>query len=433
MIKTTMRLSPAFKKAYSSEKRYRILYGGAGSGKSHYVAQETLLKVLQYDGFRYLIVRKTNRSLRNSVFRLLCDLISEYNLSECFEIHKSDMSFRSLITRSEIITSGLDDVEKLKSIANVNRIWVEEATEITEPDFNQLDLRLRGRSEHKHQMTLTLNPISELHWIKKRFFDRREKNGMNLRTTYEDNPFLDDQYKATLEELVNLDPNYYRVYAKGMWGQVGNLIFKNWKIEEGLKDKEEELDGFLYHGLDFGFSSDPAAYVKCKLDYDNKKLYVLQALGGTDLSNENIADLIRPHVRDDILFCDSAEPKSIADLARLKVRAIPADKGKGSIEYGIRFLQDLEIVVDDKAQNIINELGSYSWKKDPTGMSIAIPQDKNNHWIDALRYALCKVNGRRINNKPKRVKYNFESEKPNQGHRSFVGGEITQSYIDGGW
>src|SRR5699024_10273207 len=114
--------------------------------------------------------RKTGKSIRQSVFRLLVDLISEYNLSKAFRINKTEMSIIS-ITGSSLITSGLDDVEKLKSVAGINRIWIEEASEVTEKDFDQLDLRLRGQSKIGFQMTLTFNPISELHWIKKKFFD----------------------------------------------------------------------------------------------------------------------------------------------------------------------------------------------------------------------------------------------------------------------
>ena len=144
-------LSKVFKKAKKSKARYRVLYGGAGSGKSYYVAQETILNMLTSKSYSYLVVRKTGKSIRNSVFRLITNLISDYNLSDKFIINKTEMSI-VCINGSSLITSGLDDVEKLKSIANINRIWVEEASEITETDFNQLDLRLRGQNDIGYQI-----------------------------------------------------------------------------------------------------------------------------------------------------------------------------------------------------------------------------------------------------------------------------------------
>ena len=160
---SNVQLAPAFKSAYQSNDRYRVLYGGAGSGKSHFMAQETLINMLQDNRYSYLVVRKTSKSIRISVFRLLVEMISEYNLNHLFRINRTEMSV-TCSNGASLIPSGLDDVEKLKSVANINRIWVEEASEITEKDFSQLDLRMRGTSEVGYQMTLTFNPVSELHW-----------------------------------------------------------------------------------------------------------------------------------------------------------------------------------------------------------------------------------------------------------------------------
>lgn len=126
--------------------------------------------MLSSPNYSYLVVRKTSKSIRNSVFRLLVEMISEFDIAEYFRINKTEMTI-TCATGSSLITSGLDDVEKLKSVANINRVWVEEASEISETDFNQLDLRLRGQSKVGYQLTLTFNPISETHWLKKSFFD----------------------------------------------------------------------------------------------------------------------------------------------------------------------------------------------------------------------------------------------------------------------
>lgn len=380
-----VKLNPAYKEAQQTDARYRILYGGAGSGKSHYVAQETILNMVSSGHFNYLIVRKTDRSIRNSVFRSLVDMISEMNLMSLFRINRTEMTITSA-TGSSIITSGLDDVEKLKSIANINRIWVEEASEITEADFNQLDLRIRGHSPVGHQMTLTFNPISELHWLKKSFFDMGRPDSFILKTTYKDNKFLDDKYIATLHELERQDEQYYRIYALGEWGSVGNMIFSNWRKED-LSDTKHTFDN-LYNGLDFGFADDPTAYIKVHLDNKRKKIYVIDEFAKAGLHIDQIASELNNHMPNEIVTCDSSEPRSIADLKRHGIKAYAAKKGAGSVEHGIRWLQGYEIIVDESCINTLSELSSYKWKETKDGQAIPKPEDKNNHIIDALRYAL---------------------------------------------
>lgn len=286
--------------------------------------------------------------------------------------------------------AGLDNVEKLKSIAGITSIWIEEASEITEADFKQLDLRLRGKGDHPKQITITFNPISEMHWLKKYFFDV-DRGAFILKTTYRDNNHLDDAYIKMIEDLQDSDFNYYRVYGLGEWGQTGNLVFRNWHTEKIPPNVKQGFDR-LWHGCDFGFSTDPFAYVCSYYDSKRKQLYILESIGATELSNEQSVELIRPYVGRDKLICDSAEPKSVAEFRNLGINAYGAKKGKGSIENGIRFLQSLEIIVDEHCQNIINELSSYSWKTDSSGTALAIPSDKNNHWIDALRYSLEDAN-----------------------------------------
>lgn len=380
-----IKLNRVFKPAYESKSRYRVLYGGAGSGKSHYVAQETVLNMLSSDKFRYLAVRKTARSIRNSVFKLITDIIAEYNLGDYFVVNKTEMAI-NCVTGSSLITSGLDDVEKLKSIANINRIWIEEASEVSETDFNQLDLRLRGQSEVGYQMTITFNPISELHWLKKSFFDLGRPDSYILKTTYLDNEFLDEQYIRTLNELKNQDYNYYRVYALGEWGSIGNVIFSNWE----KRDLTQDIKIFdnIYHGLDFGFAEDPTAYIKVHLDKKRKKLYIIDEFYKQGQFIDEIAESLHSKVGSDFITCDSSEPRSIADLKRNGIKAKGAKKGPGSIEHGIKFLQSYKIIIDEKCINAIKEISSYRWREDKDGNPMPKPVDVDNHLIDALRYAL---------------------------------------------
>lgn len=380
-----IRFNRAYKKAHLSKERYRILYGGAGSGKSHFVAQEILVNMLSDKRYSYLVVRKTGKSIRNSVFRLLVEFINEYDLRPFFVVNKTEMSIYCQ-NGASLITSGLDDVEKLKSIANINRIWIEEASEVTETDFNQLDLRLRGQSSIGYQMTLTFNPISELHWLKKTFFDLGKHDSFVLKTTFKDNEFLDDKYIQTLKELEKQDYQYYRIYALGEWGSIGNLIYTNWRKED-LSDIKESFD-HIYNGLDFGFAQDPTAFIRVHHDAKRKRIYIFDEEYRREWHIDSMAKTLQKKISNEYVTCDSAEPRSIAELKRYGIRSKAAKKGPGSIEHGIKWLQAHEIIVDEKCTNTIKELSSYKWKEDKDGQVIAKPVDQHNHLLDALRYAL---------------------------------------------
>lgn len=377
-------LNSAYKEARKTNKRYRIIYGGAGSGKSHYVGQEALLNMLSSKEYHYLVVRKTGKSIRNSVFSLLTTLIDEYELRSYFNVNKTEMSI-TCVSGSTLITSGLDDVEKLKSVANVNRLWVEEASEITEKDFNQLDLRLRGTSKVGYQLTLTFNPISELHWIKKLFFDIGKKNSFILKTTYKDNSHLDDNYINTLNELKKQDYQYFRVYALGEWGSTGNMVYNNWEKQD-LSGIMETFDNHR-NGLDFGFSQDPNAVIRTHYDPKRKTIYIIDELYETEQHLDDLAIKLEKMIGHEYITCDSSEPRSIADLKRKRIKAKGAKKGAGSIEHGIKWLKSHKIIVHEDCINTIKELSSYRWKEDKDGNVMNKPSDMNNHLLDALRYA----------------------------------------------
>lgn len=378
-------LNKAYKPATEHKGRYRVLYGGSGSGKSHFAAQEILLNMLDRKDYNYLAVRKVSKTLRHSVFRLLTDMIKEYNLSDYFAINKTEMTIISA-TGSSLITSGLDNVEKLKSISNINRIWIEEASEIDETDFTQLDLRLRGTDKLGYQLTLTFNPISDLHWLKKRFFDTGMPDTLILKTTYKDNHYLDDKYKQTLEELKERDYQYYKIYCLGEWGSIGNLIFSNWEKAD-LTEVSRTFDN-IYNGLDFGFAADSTAFIRVHLDKKHKTLYIFDEMERTEMHIDELAEYISKTIGRERITCDSSEPRSIADLRRHNINATGAKKGPGSIEHGIKWLQGHKIVIDNNCINSIREISGYRYKEDKNGNVIPKPVDIDNHLIDALRYAL---------------------------------------------
>lgn len=356
--------------------------------------QETILNMLDNGQYRYLAVRKTARSIRNSVFHLLTSLISEYHLANYFSINKTEMTI-TCINGASLITSGLDDVEKLKSVSGINRILIEEASEITESDFLQLDLRLRGKNALGYQLTLMFNPVSELSWLKKRFFDIGGDNVFTLKTTFKDNLFLDDEYRAKLEALVNEDYQYYRIYALGEWGSIGNLVFTNWETADlsapiDLDGKMIPLrDTFdnLMHGMDFGFAVDPFAYNKIHVDMKRKIIYVLNEVHGLEMMEDEIYDQVLPFAGRDIITADN-EPRTVAGLKRKGLNVKIAKKGPNSIEWGIKKIQSFKLIVDKGCTYTIRELSSYKWREDKDGNIIPKPVDMNNHHMDALRYAI---------------------------------------------
>lgn len=219
------------------EHRYIVLYGGAGSGKSVFAVQRFIYRLLSLPLCNVLVVRAVAATNRDSTFALFRQVISKWGLEGLFNCKESDMRI-TCANGNSVIFKGLDDTEKLKSITfqkgELTDVWIEEASEVLEEDFNQLDVRLRGKGTHK-QIVLTFNPVSVLHWLKLRFFDKEDPRAVTMKSTYKDNNFLDDDYKATLEGYKDTDPYYYAVYCLGEWGVLGQTIFDAQKVSERLR------------------------------------------------------------------------------------------------------------------------------------------------------------------------------------------------------
>lgn len=219
---------------FENTSRYLVLKGGGGSGKSIFAGRKILDRAIHEEGHRFLVCRKVGRTLRNSCFQQLLGQLAEHYPEVEFKANQTDMRIRFPGSESEIIFSGLDDVEKLKSIYNISGIWIEEASELLESDFNQLDIRLRGETAHYKQIILTFNPVNILHWLKGRFFDGVPKNATVHESTYRDNRFLDDEAKKVLEDFRDTDPYYYAVYCLGQWGVLGKSVFPAEKVSARL-------------------------------------------------------------------------------------------------------------------------------------------------------------------------------------------------------
>lgn len=235
-----------------NKSRYLVLKGGGGSGKSIFAGRKILERVTSEPGHRWLVCRKVDKTIRHSCFEQLIGQIREYYPDSGYKINQSDMKI-VFGNGSMIIFSGLDNVEKLKSIYNITGIWIEEASELLPGDFNQLDIRLRGETTYYKQIIITFNPISITHWLKARFFDRKDPRATVHESTYKDNRFLDAEAIATLEAFRETDEYYYMVYCLGMWGVTGATVFDGKAVTarllEDISPRMRGMFAFEYNGL----------------------------------------------------------------------------------------------------------------------------------------------------------------------------------------
>lgn len=361
-----------------------------------FLAQRAVLDLLK-GGRNYLVCRQVGRTLRGSVISEIRKVIADWDLSSRFNLNKTDGTV-TCDNGYQIIFTGLDDVEKLKSLTPakgvITDIWVEEATETDKATVKQLLKRQRGGDPNTpKRLTLSFNPIVKSNWIYKEYFARinwaddqreyRREELSILKTTYKDNRFLteSDIYDLEHEE----DAYYLDVYTLGNWGVLGNVIFKNWRVADLSRMRDEFTN--RRNGLDFGFSSDPAALLVSHYDKKRKTIYIYEEIYELGLTNDVLAEDIKALIGRDRLVCDSAEPKSIAELRQYGVNAIGARKGKDSILFGIQWLQQQTIVIDIRCINTRNEFEGYKWVEDKDGNALRRPVDKNNHIIDGARYA----------------------------------------------
>lgn len=294
-METALQVNEWAKEVFRNQDRYLVLYGGAGSGKSVVAAQKHILRMLSGRNERFMCVRQTFKSIRNSTFHLLRSVISHMALGNHFSVNKTELSIMCNLTGSEILSVGLDDVERVKSISGISSIWIEEASEIAETDFDQLDLRLRGNTPSYKQVTLTFNPISQQHWLKRRFADVPPMACTVKRTTYLDNRFIDTEYVRVLESLRDKNPEYYRVYALGEWGEpVQGFIFKREYYAE-YDEVPSDARGVIYvdPNLAKRGQGDTTAIVRLLFSPSTAKYYVTGAVCRSfDDSNELLNALL---------------------------------------------------------------------------------------------------------------------------------------------
>lgn len=369
-----------FKEPDRSRKRYVVLKGSAGSGKSMDTAQNYILRLMQDPGRNLVCVRKadvTNRDstfaeLQGAIFRMFGDAYKRY-----WKINASNMIMECRLNRNQIIFRGTNDDrqrEKLKSITfkrgKLTDVWIEEATELTQADFEIIDDRLRGElpSGQFYQIRMTFNPVSAHHWIKKQFFDRQDPDVFTHHSTYRDNRFIDDAYYRRMERRKEVDPEGYQIYGLGEWGEIGGLILKNYIVEEF--DRSPEQFDYMVNAQDFGFN-----HANCigEVGFKDGDLYLCRELYVYEMDTEEIIALAAGKFNKGLrMWCDSAEPDRIKMWQKAGYRAKGVKKEPNSVHAQIDYLKQHRIHIHPSCVNTIKEIQQWKWKKD----------DKTNTYLD---------------------------------------------------
>lgn len=398
---------------WKSEKRYRVLKGGKGSKKSTTTALNLIFRLMKYPESNLLVVRAVFNTHKDSTFAQLKWAQEKLGVSHLWQNNLSPLEMTYKPTGQKILFRGFDDVLKLAS-TTVSKgylcwVWIEEAFEIDSlSDFEKLDLSVPRGNIPNHlfkQTTLTFNPWSAEHWLKKRFFDTKDASVDAFSTNYTVNEFLDETDRQIFERMKKENPRKYDVAGLGNWGISEGLVFEKWEILDfdhkslgnGFDNQGNEIDlSWQYNaffGLDYGYTNDPTAFIGIKVNPIEKEIYIFDEHYQIKMLNSDIAEMIkRKGYSKERIRADAAEPKSNDDLRRLGIQRLqPSVKGKDSVINGIMAIQEYKIFVHPSCKNTIAELSSYCWKKDKQENGLNEPEDANNHLMDALRYAFYDV------------------------------------------
>lgn len=366
-------------------------FGSAGSGKSRFVAQKEIVK--SFDSARKnrktLIVRKVATTLKDSVYAELKSVIYEWGLSDFFDIGKSPLSIVNRLTGVTFIFIGLDDVEKVKSISGVDRIWIEEATELlSRNELDQLRLRLRGFDEV--QITLTYNPTNRFHWLNTEIHEKFPDGHLIVKSTYRNNEKLlakDPQYAISIERYKESNPAYYRVYGLGLWGEnADGLVYPDYSTAK-------ELPEVQFYGLDFGFNDETALIAGCVRDNfesTKKDYFIKELVYKRHLTSSMVVEEMRKAGVDKnkVIIADSARPEMIADLQKAGYKVKPCKKYSGSVLDGINAVKKHNLHLVAGSKNLFREIQNYVWKEKNGVFKDDEPMDSVNHLMDGLRYGL---------------------------------------------
>lgn len=386
-----------YKKFWNFKGRYNVIKGSRASKKSKTTALRWIYLMMKYDKSNLLVIRKTYRTLKDSCWTDLKWATRRLEVENLWSFKESPLEATYLPTGQKILFRGLDDPLKVTSITvdygYLCWAWLEEAFEVnSEADFDTLDESIRGELPPNlwKQWVISFNPWNERHWLKKKFFDVSNPDILAQTTNYTCNEWLDEADKRLFENMKINNPRRYNVAGLGNWGITEGLVYDNVHIDYRF-ELADMANYTTVCGMDFGYTNDPTAFFIGFLDEKNKALYIWDEMYEKGLTNKMIYDrLVSMGYGKESIVCDSAEPKSIAELRGYGLRAKAAVKGKDSISHGIQYIQGLTIYIHPRCVNFVTEIQNYTFDKDKFGNAINQPIDDFNHLMDAMRYALEK-------------------------------------------
>jgi len=397
-------VNKTFKPLFTQNPRYFILIGGRGAGRSTVASQFANSKLIAPEYFRCAIMRYILGDIRNSIFREITDRAEENGIDDNLKINQSTMHIEYGLNSINAVgfrKSSGDQKSKLKSLASYNCVIIEEADEIPEEDFMQLDDSLRT-VKGDITIILLLNPPPKTHWILNRWFNLEESGVKGfyipkLKPEAKDTRAICTNYKDNIKNLAPASVAQYEKYKESKpdhyWNMVEGLvpetaigkIYKDWKIIDEIPH-EARLERF---GGDFGYSIDPTV-IEAIYRY-NGGFIIDEIAYQKGLSNKTIADIISGQPKIALSVFDSAEPKSIDEIGNYGVSIVGATKGQGSVSQGIQYVQQQQISVTRRSKRTIKAYGEYCWKMDKDGNGLNVPDDKVHEWsnpMDAIRYGL---------------------------------------------
>lgn len=389
-IKKSLFVPKFFPLLFDYSHRWEVYMGSAGSAKSYFITQKLIVRACN-EKIKILVCRRYGTTIRNTCFSLFKEILAKWKLTPYIKIRETDFNIK-FPNGSEIIFMGLDEETKLLSLNGIGAIFIEEAFEVPKSIVEQLNLRLRGSTPNQ-QIYLAFNPISKNSWL----YDFCEVNPpfsfIYTHSTYKDNPFLNKDYVAELEELYKRNPAKARIFCDGSWGvDAEGLVLTNWRAEE-FNPMELAAAGLEHRaGIDLGWI-DKTAIIDSLYDRENRIIYVFNEFykSGCQLS-EIAAAIDKLQLKKTKIYVDSAEPRSIQFLKNEGINAVGCTKGKDSVKAGLMFLQDNLIIVHPSCRNFIMGLENFSYiKSKQTGEWTEDTTHEYSHAIDACRYAYSDI------------------------------------------
>jgi len=390
-----------FFETFSRPEKIKVYHGGGGSGKSMSIGQHMVLGLCSGDGMRRAVFRKTFASIKATTYLVLKDILNDWGVpyknnktdhyfivfsknGKLFDYNGKEEDWNGTINTLSYL--GLDDPEKIKG-AEFIEVWLEEVTDFNEDDYKQLRIRL-SRTRDDVIMYMSLNPIESHHWVIKKVIDKAptDPHIFAHHSTYHDNEInLSKTFIDELENLINIDENFYRVYTLGLPGVLKGQIYSGWDFSDPSEWSSGYKSGMHMYGIDFGFN---APMAMSEVWFYDGEYYIKEVLYERGLTTTDLLDRMESLgvSKTDDIYCDSAEPDRIQELCNRGYNAKPSRK---DVKAGIDSVKGSLIHVDATCSpNIYKEYNNYKWKENKAGDSLDEPVKAFDHQLDNVRYQI---------------------------------------------